>query len=249
MMARLVRSEWIKLASLRSTWIIVAFAVFGPSVLGALFAINSDGLNASDLFEMIGAVSIISYLLLGVLGVLCITAEFGHDTIQPTFSATPKRLRVVMAKVIVIAAVAAIVQVVTAAVGLGVTSVLARSADHAIDFADVPNLVPAAIGLVLFAVLLALLGLGFGLVLRSTPAAVALLILWPFVIESLLGGLLGQVIDERIASWTPFTAGSALFALEPAGDPVTRLGGGLALGGFVALVLVVGAALTARRDA
>ncbi len=248
MMLRLVRSEWIKLSSLRSTWIILLFAVLGPTVLGLLFAANTDELIASDLFEMVGAVSIISYILLGVLGVLCITAEFGHDTIQPTFSATPRRLRVVAAKIIVIALVAAVTQTLAASVALGTTSTLARWRDQDVDFAGVDNLLPAAIGLVLFAVLLGLLGLGFGLVLRSTPAAISLLILWPFIIESLLGGVLGLIFNDTIASWVPFTAGSALFALEPDGDPITRLGGGLALGGFVALVLAVGSVLTARRD-
>jgi hypothetical protein len=247
-MGRLVASEWLKLRTLRSTWVIIALAVVGPVLLGALFAANTDDMTGSELFQMTAAVSIIAFILLGVLGAISITAEFGHNTIKPTFAATPRRLRVVTAKALVIAGSSATVQVVAGAIAIGTATAIAQGRGSTISFGGIDNLVPAAAGLVLFAALLGLLGLGFGLLLKSTPGAVALLILWPFMIESVLGGILGAAIDERIPQWAPFTAGSTLFDLNPSGDPVGRLSGGLVLVGFVTALLITGSLLTARRD-
>jgi ABC-2 type transport system permease protein len=101
---------------------------------------------------------------------------------------------------------------------------------------------------VLFVALVAGLGLGFGTILRATPAAVALVILWPMLVESLVGGLLGLAVDGA-SNWMPYQAGTTLHQLDPSSDTLGRVGGGLLFAGFVVVVLAVGAALSSRRDA
>ena len=95
----------------------------------------------------------------------------------------------------------------------------------------------------------ALFGLGIALIVRSTPASIAVLVLWPLLIESVIGGLLSLVGADTVAEWLPYQAGTTLFELQPDGDPFGRIVGGLVFATFVVLVIAVGSTLTARRDA
>ena len=63
--------------------------------------IDVDDMSSRDLVEMVTGTSIITGMLLGVIGATAITSEFGFGTIRPTFAATPRRIRVLVAKGIV----------------------------------------------------------------------------------------------------------------------------------------------------
>jgi hypothetical protein len=113
--------EWRKLRTVRSTWYIVA--LFAASLIGlAVLALSLEGyarLSAADraAFDptrdcFIGL--ILGQLLLGVLGVLTITAEFSSGMIRATFAAAPRRPLVLAAKAAVLAAIALVAGEVTA---------------------------------------------------------------------------------------------------------------------------------------
>ncbi len=109
---RVLRSEWIKLRTLRSTLIVLALTVVGIVGIGLLiaavtnqnFATMSAGdrahFNAID--RVLGGVNI-AQLTVGVLGVLVITGEYSTGMIRATFGAVPKRLPVLWAKLAVFA--------------------------------------------------------------------------------------------------------------------------------------------------
>ena len=92
---------------------------------------------------------------------------------------------------------------------------------------------------------------GLGLLIRSTPAAVAVLILWPLVAENLIGGLLTVAGVDGAFKWMPYQAGFNL-GNPDAGQNADTLGrwtGGLYFLAVVLAVTAVGAWSTSKRDA
>ena len=247
-MRRIISSEWIKMRSIRTTWLFVAFAIAVPVLISSLYAAFTSEIDPDTLYRALTAASIVTLILLGVLGASSYSAEHAFNTIRPTFSVTPKRARVVVGKAIVVAALALVVQSIVVVGGLEIANLIAAGRDLDLDLGDIEGLVPAATGLVLFAALFALFGLGIALIVRSTAAG-ALLMLWPLLIESVIGGLLSLVSADTVAEWLPYHAGTTVFELQPDGDPFGRLVGGLVFAVFVLLIIATGAALTTRRDA
>jgi hypothetical protein len=99
--------EWIKLRSLRSTWLTLAIAVAASA--GIALAIGSSSTTSGGMFvgnTLVGM--LIGVLLIGVAGVLAMTSEYTSGTIRATFAAAPRRLRVLAAKAAVVGAVALI---------------------------------------------------------------------------------------------------------------------------------------------
>jgi ABC-2 type transport system permease protein len=249
-MTATIRSEWIKLRTLRGSWVLAGIAVAFPVLVGVLYAVlvGVEEMDPDELYDAVIGGSLITTMLLGVLGATNITAEYGTNLIRPTFAATPRRVRVLLAKAVVLAVTAVVVQGLASLVALTAGSAVASARDVELELLDLDGLWSAVLGQLLFVALVACLGLGFGVIVRATPAAVALVILWPMLVESLVGGLLGLAFEDA-ANWMPYGAGTALHALDPDPESLGRLGGGLLFAGFVAVVLGVGAVLSNRRDA
>ena len=109
---RVIRSEWIKLRSVRSmifTLGLTASAVIAAGVLvsmlsdGAPIAADGEGIYDPAGNSLFGAT--LAQLVLGVVGALVITSEYSTGLIRTTLTAVPRRLPVLWAKVIVVAAV------------------------------------------------------------------------------------------------------------------------------------------------
>ena len=99
--------EWIKLRSLRSTWLTLALVVCASA--GIALAIGSSSTTSGGMFvsdTLVGM--LIGVLLTGVAGVLAMTSEYASGTISATFAAAPRRLKVLAAKAAVVGAVALI---------------------------------------------------------------------------------------------------------------------------------------------
>lgn len=107
----LLQSEWTKLRSLRSTWIIVSLAIglsigFSTAVAfitGATYDSMSDGLRAEfdPILTSMGG-WMFGMVLVIVLGVTSVTSEYGSKMVRTTLIATPNRTRVFAAKAIVV---------------------------------------------------------------------------------------------------------------------------------------------------
>ena len=107
----LLRSEWTKLRSLRSTWITVALAI-GLSVgFSALIALTSglthDNWNdtvreAFDPVLTTNSGSLFGCILLIMIGVTAVTSEYSSGMIRTTFITNPRRMQVFAAKAVVV---------------------------------------------------------------------------------------------------------------------------------------------------
>ncbi|WP_414172614.1 ABC transporter permease [Clavibacter tessellarius] len=258
---RLMRSEWIKLRTLRSTiWcfalvllILVGFAtLFTPLVVDQVREqISLPGVPATDLLLSVGLSGVtLSMLVAGVLGVLVISGEYSTGMIRSSFSAAPRRFGVLAAKAIVYTLVTAVVTAVAVADALLVARAFFVSAGAEVDVLSGEFLL-AALGAVLFVVLIGLMGFGFGLLLRNGAAGigalVGLVLVLP-IVGQLLGGVLDWVAD--LARYFPLSAGNRLYSTgTPAPGELEFWQALLVMVGWVAVILVPALVLARKRDA
>ncbi len=250
-MTRLIRSELAKVTGTRLAAGMLAAALgivvlamgvtlWGPSpgglrVEGASSAIAS----ADDLVALLGVVSVVGVFAL-LLGVTFASSEFRHGTAATTFLAEPRRWRVTVAKAVAVAVTAGVYAVAALAVASAVVWVYAATAGVTVPVdADVVAFGARTAGAV---VLSGILGVGVGTAVRSQVGAIVAVLIWMFVVESLLGGFLPD-----LARWAPVAAGNAMTV---SGDgQLGVLAASLVSVGYGALALVAGAWLVERRDA
>ncbi len=223
-----IRSEWIKLHTVVMNWVLTSLALVFPLAITLLNAAirGDDPLDARQLLEVITGSSFIPVLLIMVVAAASITGEFGFGTIRPTFTATPRRGRVIVAKAVVLVTYAVVLQTVIVLIGVFGGKLIAEGQGSTIDYGRVPTAVPALVGLVVLAALMALTGLGVGMLIRNTPAAIAILIIWPLIAEPLVGALLQLIWTGRdIIAWMPFRVGFLLPVLDVVEGPSRLVAG------------------------
>jgi ABC-2 type transport system permease protein len=243
-----VRAEWIKLLTVRSHWVLVIIAVLFPFVVVGLTGIFSDDFFTSgDLADLVVGTSLVSALLVGVASIVSVTAEFSFNTFRPTFAAVPRRDRVLVAKAVLNTVLAMVILAAVVTITWATGSALVEG-DPELGAEGVTG---QLIRLVLFAGIFALLGVGVGLLLRSTALTVTLLLLWPFVVEPLIYGLLTVMNQEDLGKWLPMRAGFAM--LGTVEDDDSELLGpnaaGVYFAVFSAVMYAFGVLSAKRRDA
>ncbi len=248
-MTDLLKSEWIKLRTVRVNYVLTIIAAAIPIVVVTLVAALSSRVQqtADDFAGGVTATLVLTALLLGVVGALNLTSEFSHGTIRVTFAAVPQRRNVLLAKAIVsllaTMVLATIIELVSFGIGAGILS--GRGADIALRPSDKAAMASA----VLLAGMLSVLGYGIGLLIRNSPATIAVLILWPLLLENLVRAVLSAAGVSNQTPWLPYQ--SAITMLNPStdsGDP-SRLHGALYLGTIVVVLVAVGIFVNERRDA
>ena len=250
-MIKTIRSEWIKLRTVRMNLVLFIIAVAFPVIVCVLVASLGDikDLKVSDVAGLVAGSSVITALLLGVVGAVSISAEFAYGTIKPTFAATPRRMRVLAAKAVVIAIFAVVAEALVVVICYALSSSIATSRGASLSLNDDTQAKSALIGIIVFAVIVSLLGFGLGMVIRNTPAAVAVLILWPLVAENIIFLILNAAKVDRPRRFLPYTSGFGLASTESTHDGLSRIAGGVYFAAVTAAVAILGAVVTSRRDA
>jgi len=253
-MINVLRSEWIKLRTVKMNWILGLIAFAFPlivTLLTAFFSGDESDFTGLTLLEVLTGTTIVTTLLCGVIAAASITGEFGFGTIRPTFAAVPRRMRVIAGKGVVALGTAMILVVLVVLIGVFVGQQLAEGQGATIDFDRYPSAFSALLGTVVLAGLMSLAGYGLGMMTRSTPAAISILIVWPLIAEGLIGGLIGVITGwENVGAWMPFQAGISLVFVEFNDfDGPSRAVAGLYFGGVAAVLAAIGAWAVNRRDA
>ncbi|MFI5914749.1 ABC transporter permease [Dactylosporangium sp. NPDC051541] len=248
-----LRSEWTKLRSVRSTWIAALSAVVTAVALGALGV--SDVLTGSPSDLPAGwdptAASLkgllLAQLIVGMLGALSITPEFGTGLIGASLVVVPGRSRLLAAKAVVVAAVAFATGLVATLTSFTVVRLLLRGAGQPAAGPGDPGVVRALAGAVLYLTCIALLGLAVGALVRSSTTSLAVLVgallLAPALMPALPGALGG-----RLAQYWPITAGQAAYAVVDRPGAVAAPLGLAILAAATALTGVAGRLVLRRRD-
>ncbi|GAA0940563.1 ABC transporter permease subunit [Nonomuraea longicatena] len=246
-MIDVIRSEWTKIRSVRSTvWTLAVTAILmvGFSIL--LHVVNEASgrgpITGDEAVSMSVSGTMFASLSMATLGVLVISGEYRTGGIRTSLTAVPRRMRLLTAKILAFAGVALVVSLVASVVAVGAG--LLVSQPPSVDMGEVVRAVTGA-GLYLMAC--GLFGLGLGTVIRHTPGAIVTVI----ALMQFLPTLSGQLPPEWgpvVASYFTTNAG----ALIVSGQSNEYLG---PLSGFgvylvwVAVTVAAGAVLLQRRDA
>ncbi|WP_136518744.1 MULTISPECIES: ABC transporter permease subunit [Cellulomonas] len=262
---RVVRAEWIKLWSLRSTYWTLGLAVVllvGFAAIGAISVKEfpeqlegqADG-SAALVSSLLQPGLIIGPLAFVVLAALTVTGEYATGSLRSTLTAVPTRLPVLAAKVVVVAAVTFVVTTVATGLSLLLGGAIVPALAPDWNAPDVPRIV---LGGPLYVTALALFALAVGALLRNTAATVSLVIGLVLVIENALNLIPWEPL-EYVRPLLPATAGAAIAStpeqLEQMGEfmPVAfqpgPWGGYGILLGWVAVLLVAAAVRLRTRDA
>lgn len=252
-MSDILRSEFCKLRSVRSTyWTLFAAVAFNIG-FAALEAIFLPGrLSTQDKATLDGVrVSLggshLSQIAIGVLGVLVITSEYTTGMIRVTLSAVPRRRLLLGAKAIVFASTALIVGIAASFAAYFVFQALLTGDSLRSSVGD-PGVARALIGGGLYLAILGLFGLGLGAIIRSSAGAIAALFTLLFV-PQILVELLPQSWKTTIGRYVPMEAGSQIFSQHHEAGSLGPWSGLAVFCFYAALALVVGFVLIDRRDA
>jgi ABC-2 type transport system permease protein len=252
-MIRTIASEWIKLRTVLVHWVLAIIAVAFPLVVTVLAAALGDYDFTSDLSSdfsgLIVGTGIVTAMLIGAMAAISLTSEYGHNTIRPTFAATPARLRVHSAKVVVITLVTGVLVSVAAFSSWIAAQLILSGRDLDISIGD-DGVLGQLLSLIVLAVIVSWFGYALGLLIRNSPATVTILLLWPLVIENLIAVLLNVTGADGATKWLPYSA--AIVATVDDGttdDALGRPGGLIWFAVVVVVLLAAGATVDSKRDA
>jgi hypothetical protein len=250
-LARVVRSEWVKLRSLRSTGIVLGLTAVLMVALGMLITYFSwHGSNAFararfDAIDRSLSGAHLAMLTVGVLGVLVITGEYTTGMIRSTLSAVPRRLPVVWAKVAVFAPVTFVVSLVSALVAFLVSQALI--APHGASLSS-PGALRAVVGVALFLTVMGIMGTGLGFLTRSTAGGITSVVGLTFVLQA-IGAALPASWQHSVVPYLPLQAGEAVFTIRPDTTLLAPWPGFALFCAYAALTVLAGAYTLEHRDA
>ncbi|MCX5329655.1 ABC transporter permease [Streptomyces sp. NBC_00140] len=258
--SRVLRAEWAKFWSLRSSWITLGVALLLLVAIGAIAsatyspdAVAGDGPpgpgggGASDAVSLALTGLTFASLAIGVLGVLVSAGEYSTGMIRSTLAAVPRRLPVLWSKSAVFGAVALVITTAAALAAFTLGSVGLDGEKIALSLGD-DGVLRSLVGAGLYLGLVAVWGVALGALVRSTAGGIAILV----GVLLILGGLATLLPDsweDTVTPYLPGNAGSAVYSLHEASDSLSP-GAGLAVFvGWVALTLAGAAYRLARTDA
>jgi len=253
---RVLLSEWTKLRSVRSTkWslaagflLTIAFPIIFAFVTRSHWNSMSPDERASrhPLDIALAGVNV-AQLAIAVLGVLLISAEYSTGSIRSTFTAVPKRLPVLWAKLIDYAVLSFMLMVPAVLVSFFASQAIVDSIHHLrISFTQA-GVARSVIGGALYVTLVGIFALAIGAIVRNTAGGIAAFAGIFFVLPPLMFTL-PQSWNNAISQYLPSEAGRQIFALHHAAHTLRPFTGGLVLAAYCAAAIVIAAVLLVRRD-
>jgi ABC-2 type transport system permease protein len=256
----LLRAEWTKIRSVRSTvWSLLAFVIvaIGFSVLIASVIShdwNSPGNhpNHATLVNdptavIFGAGIGLGQLAICVLGVIVISSEYSTGAIRSSLLAVPHRVPVLVAKGVVFALLDLVVGAVTVFVTFFLTTSILHS--HIAITLGQPGVTKAVIGAILYLAVLGLYAMAIGGLIRHTAGGISIVIASVIVVPPLIGLIPGTIANHIHGYW-PTVAGQLVAQTsQQSGDVLSGWQGFGVFCAWTALLLAACAWLLVRRDA
>lgn len=206
-------AERIKITSTRSPWwcagIIVVLGLAFAGIMGwvANQAVanpeESGGFPGLSPATAASGVSGFGVMVLMIMAALVVTSEYRFGIIKTTFQAMPHRATVITAKVALVGIFGAVLTTVLAFAAIFLARLIANDQaqrDLVLSTADEWR---GIYSIPIYAFLCVAFAIGIGVLVKQSAAAISLVILWPLLIEGLVG-LFGNV-GHKIQAFLPFT--------------------------------------------
>jgi ABC-2 type transport system permease protein len=244
-----LRSEWIKTRSLRSNPAILGLTVVVGLLLSLILAVFVKDDPKKHVPFTIADTFIFSTWLTTVLaivmGILMFTSEVQHGTLANTIAAQPARWVTVAAKTTIAAGFGLAMGV------LGMVAGFSGAVLGGLDMGDTSGMAATALWGLLLTSLAPVFGLGTGMIIRHSSAAISTALVWTLVVENLFRGF----ASPRISRFLPFSAANGLLDIESLSDTpetmalrLSRVDDALLFGGYTIAALAIGTVLLYRRD-
>jgi ABC-type transport system involved in multi-copper enzyme maturation permease subunit len=256
--ANVLRSEWTKLWTLRSTrWSLLAAVVAQGALAILVAAIQMNRWSHLSVHDRSTFDSIdigvggyhLSQLAVGVLGVMIISGEYSTGMIRSTFMAVPRRLPVLWAKLGVFSAVTFVLMLASTLVSFFAVQAIVtqHQVQHAIGD---PHALRVVIGIALFLTVLGVLAVGIGALIRNTAGGISLFVFLLFVLPGIFG-ILPSSISDAVNPYLPLNAGItvATSTFEAGSHHLSPWGGFAVFCGYAAVAVIAAAIGLKRRDA
>lgn len=197
----LLTVERIKLFTTRSPYWCLAAILVASALFGLLIGATQQGHSAIPYFALRGVGLGMSIFM--VLAALSVTTEYRFNTLKSTFLAAPKRVNVLLAKTLLLATLGAVVGFVCAIGAFFLTKALAKEPPAPLVLEG--QVWREVAGYAALFAIAAVISVSVGTLLRQSAGAIALLLLWPLLIESLF--TLIPTVGPKVGPWLPFAAG------------------------------------------
>ncbi|GAA3435246.1 ABC transporter permease subunit [Kutzneria kofuensis] len=254
---RVLRAEWSKFWSLRSSYYALGGMVLAMVGLGGLFSFVTASQypkmsHAQQLMLDPAQVSLRGYaiaqLVIGVLGVLVVTGEYGTGMIRSSIAAAPRRWPVLVGKAVVFAVITLVVTEI-AAFGAFFVGQAFLDGQHIGTTIGADGVLRAVVGTGLYLTVVGLVGTGIGFVIRSTAGSVAT-VFGLLLVLPVLGEALPSDWGDKINPYLPSNAGQQVLVVHPdAGATLGPWAGFAVFCGYALAALLIGGYLLKRRDA
>jgi ABC-2 type transport system permease protein len=249
----LVRSEVRKLMTTQ-VWFWLLVGALALTALGVVGTVLSDGSadnpgprlvtpeGQRNLFAQSGAASV----FVAILAIIGITGEYRHLTVTATYLATPRRTRVVLAKLITYVLVGLVYSVLCALLLVAMAKPWLAAKDIPLSLTE--NRIPLVLlATVVTVAVYGIVGVGVGALVRNQVAAVVLTLSFLFVVEPLIANI--PWVRDHVYKFLPGGAAAALAqSTQPNATLLEPWQGGLLLAGYGVAFAVLGAMTTIRRD-
>lgn len=254
-MSAALQAEWIKARTLRSTWWNIALTLVLSIGLSALICLGLAVAGDSSEDESVQAdaldITLVGYnlgtIVVMVLGIMLVTGEYTNAVVRTTFTAEPRRIRVFVAKALVLAAIAAVAGLVVAfgsfVIGRAIleTGGLTASLSTAGAWRALFGVSLFFIGAAVFAFVIAAL-------VRNTALSITIVVVLYLVLPPLTG-LIPRWGDDIIRA-LPLTSGALITGSgEPNPGELGPWQGYAVLWLWIAVLAGIAAFLLRRRDA
>jgi ABC-2 type transport system permease protein len=254
-----LRAEWTKQRTVAVTgWLLLAAAILtGLLSLAAAAAARCPAAGCGGDPARVSLTGVeAGQAVVAVLAVLAISGEYTSGMIRTTLIAMPRRITVLAAKAIVVAALALVAGVVGVAGSLLAGRLLLPghgfTAGHGfapLSLADGPVL-RAAAGSVLYLMLIGLLSLGVATAVREPAVAIGLVMALLFLFPLIAHVAVSQEWQRHLEQAGPMTAGLAIQATTGLPSlPIQPWAGLGVLAAWAAGALLAGGLVLRLRDA
>jgi ABC-type transport system involved in multi-copper enzyme maturation permease subunit len=210
---RVVRSEWTKFRSLRSTVITLLVAFMLMIGIGAMFAAITASLPGGfDEGETAISTSLsgtfFAQLAIGVLGVLLMSGEYSTGSIRSSLTVVPRRLPMLWAKLAVFAGAVFFTMLIASFTSFFIGNALLSAKGMDASLSD-PGALRSVIGAAMYLTVVGMIGVALGALFRNTAAAISTIVVAFFVVAPLTM-LLPATWAAHFVQYLPSNAGAML---------------------------------------